>query len=141
MVFVCTTSSVNHSDIAGAVSQCKQSDFSLHFSQVNALDFLRIVRVLFIIRFLPKIHGMILQLNKVNLLYIYIFHSYILCSLLRSYQVNKTRFQETSLVIQWKESAYQCREHGFYPWSGKIQHAVEQLSPRATTNEPVHSSY
>ena len=46
MVFVCTTSSVNHSDIAGAVSQCKQSDFSLHFSQVNALDFLRIVRMI-----------------------------------------------------------------------------------------------
>ena len=27
------------------------------------------------------------------------------------------------------ESACQCRGHGFEPWSGKIPHAVEQLSP------------
>ncbi|KAJ8787545.1 hypothetical protein J1605_022860, partial [Eschrichtius robustus] len=31
------------------------------------------------------------------------------------------------------ESACQCREHGFDPWSGKIPHAAEQLSPWATT--------
>ena len=31
-----------------------------------------------------------------------------------------------------KESAYQCREHGFNPWSQKIPHAQGQLSPRAT---------
>ncbi|XP_059856802.1 cytochrome P450 2A13-like isoform X1 [Delphinus delphis] len=29
------------------------------------------------------------------------------------------------------------RGHGFEPWSGKIAHAVEQLSPCATTTEPV----
>ena len=34
------------------------------------------------------------------------------------------------------ESACQCRGHGFEPWSGKIPHAVEQLSPCATTTEP-----
>ena len=28
-----------------------------------------------------------------------------------------------------KESAYQCREHGFNPWSQKIPHAQRQLSP------------
>ena len=28
-----------------------------------------------------------------------------------------------------KESACQCRGHGFEPWSGKIPHAAEQLSP------------
>ncbi|XP_073657573.1 serologically defined colon cancer antigen 8 isoform X3 [Tursiops truncatus] len=28
------------------------------------------------------------------------------------------------------------RRHGFDPWSGKIPHAVEQLSPCATTTEP-----
>ena len=50
MAIGCTTSSVTHNDIAGAVSQCKQPDFSLNFSQVYALDSLRIVRVLFIIR-------------------------------------------------------------------------------------------
>ena len=47
MVFVCTTSGVNHSDIAGTVSQCRQSDFSLHFSQLSALDFLRIVSLIY----------------------------------------------------------------------------------------------
>ena len=34
------------------------------------------------------------------------------------------------------ESACQCREHGFEPWSGKIPHAAEQLSLWATTTEP-----
>ena len=34
------------------------------------------------------------------------------------------------------ESACQCRGHGFEPCSGKIPHAVEQLSPWATTTEP-----
>ena len=35
-----------------------------------------------------------------------------------------------------QESACQCRGHRFEPWSGKIPHAVEQLSPCATTTEP-----
>ena len=35
-----------------------------------------------------------------------------------------------------QESTCQCRGHGFEPWSGKIPHAVEQLSPCATTTEP-----
>ena len=34
------------------------------------------------------------------------------------------------------ESASQCRGHGFDPWSEKIPHAAEQLSPCATTTEP-----
>ena len=34
------------------------------------------------------------------------------------------------------ESAYQCRGHGFEPWSGRIPHATEQLGPWATTTEP-----
>ena len=29
------------------------------------------------------------------------------------------------------------RSHGFEPWSGKIPHAAEQLSPCATTTELV----
>ena len=33
------------------------------------------------------------------------------------------------------ESACQCRGHGFAPWSGRIPHAAEQLSPCATTTE------
>ena len=42
-----------------------------------------------------------------------------------------------SLVAQWLRIACQCREHGFEPWSGKIPHAVKQLSPCATTTKPV----
>ena len=38
-------------------------------------------------------------------------------------------------MAQWLGIACQCREHGFEPWSGKIPHAPEQLSPRATTDE------
>ena len=34
------------------------------------------------------------------------------------------------------ESACQCRGHGIDPWSGKIPHAAEQLSPCTTTTEP-----
>ena len=39
--------------------------------------------------------------------------------------------------LSGKESTCQCRRHGFDPWSGKIARAVEQLSPCATTAEPV----
>ena len=34
--------------------------------------------------------------------------------------------------LSGKESSCQCRRHGFYPWSGKIPHTTEQLSPCAT---------
>ena len=34
-----------------------------------------------------------------------------------------------------KESACQCRGHGFDPWSRKIPHALGQLSPCSTTTE------
>ena len=36
-----------------------------------------------------------------------------------------------------KRSTCQCRIEGFNPWSGKMPHATEQLSPGATTTEPV----
>ena len=39
------------------------------------------------------------------------------------------------------ESACRCRGHGFYPWSRKIPHASEQLSPCATTTEPTCHNY
>ena len=39
------------------------------------------------------------------------------------------------------ESACQCRTHGFKPWSRKISHAAEQLSPWATTTEPACHNY
>jgi len=39
--------------------------------------------------------------------------------------------------LSGKESNCQCRRHGFDPWSRKIPHASEQLSPCATTTECV----
>ena len=39
--------------------------------------------------------------------------------------------------LSGKESACQCRRHGFNPSSRKIPHATEQLSPCSTTTEPV----
>ena len=52
----------------------------------------------------------------------------------------KSMFIKTLLGLPWWrsgwESACQCREHGFEPWSGKIPHAVEQLGPWATITEP-----
>ena len=42
--------------------------------------------------------------------------------------------------ISGGESVCHCRRHGFSPWSGKIPHATERLSPRATTTEPVLQS-
>ena len=48
---------------------------------------------------------------------------------------------QASLVAQWLRIACQSRGHGFKPWSGKIPHAAEQLSPCATTTEPVCHNY
>ena len=45
-------------------------------------------------------------------------------------------FKKGGEVFLWwlscKESACQCRRHGFNPWSGKIPQAMEQLNPCAT---------
>ena len=49
-------------------------------------------------------------------------------------------FQEVLWWLSGKESTFQCRRHGFNPGSGKIPHAMEQLSPCATTVEPVLQS-
>ena len=39
--------------------------------------------------------------------------------------------------LSGKESTWQYRRQGFNPWSKKIPHAMEQLSPSTTTTEPV----
>ena len=39
--------------------------------------------------------------------------------------------------LSGEESAYQCRRHRFDPWSRKIPHAMEHLSSRTTTTEPM----
>ena len=48
-------------------------------------------------------------------------------------------YQKGKLGLPWWhsgwESACRCRGHGFEPWPGRIPHAVEQLSPCATTTE------
>ena len=36
---------------------------------------------------------------------------------------------------------YQCREHRFNPWSGKIPHAAEQRDPCAIATEPACCNY
>ena len=41
--------------------------------------------------------------------------------------------------LRGKESACQCRRHGFDPWSRKIPHVLEQLSPCTTTTELWHN--
>ena len=54
-------------------------------------------------------------------------------------QTTKTHFKNknrTSLVVQWLRIRLPMQGHGFEPWSGKIPHAMEQLSPCATTTEP-----
>ena len=42
------------------------------------------------------------------------------------------------LVMQWIRIHLPMQGHRFDPWSGRISHASEQLSPWATTTEPVH---
>ena len=47
----------------------------------------------------------------------------------------------TSLVAQLLRICLPMQGHGFEPWSGKIPHAAEQLSPCATTTEPACRNY
>ena len=46
----------------------------------------------------------------------------------------------TSLMAQWLRICLPAQWHGFDPWSGKIPHAMEQLSPLSTTTEPTLQS-
>ena len=54
---------------------------------------------------------------------------------------SKNVWQKLSWGLPWwlsgKESTWQCGRHRLHPWSGKIAHATEQLSPHTTTIEPV----
>ena len=60
------------------------------------------------------------------------------------FRLNKSPLYRASLVAQWqkkkKKSICQCKRYGFDPWSGKTPYAMGQLSPRATTIEPVLKS-
>ena len=46
-------------------------------------------------------------------------------------------FQGLPWWLSGKETSCRCRRHGFDPWSGKISHATQQLSPYATSIELV----
>ena len=49
------------------------------------------------------------------------------------------KYQINHSFLRWlssEESVYQCRRRGFYPGSGKIPQAVEQLSLCFTTTDP-----
>ena len=58
---------------------------------------------------------------------------------------HRTTLEISTLGLPWWcsswESACWCRGPGFEPWSGKIPHATEQLSPCATTTEPARHNY
>ena len=43
----------------------------------------------------------------------------------------------TSLVVQWLRIRLPVQGTGFDPWSGKIPHTTEKLSPCTATTEPV----
>ena len=51
--------------------------------------------------------------------------------------IQKNEVRGLSWWPSGKESTCQGRRHEFEPWSRKIPHAVEQLSPCATTTESV----
>ena len=60
-----------------------------------------------------------------------------LCLGHRKWLINISFLKDPPLGLPWwlsgKESAYQCRGHGFDPWYGTIPHALEQLSPCTAT--------
>ena len=57
----------------------------------------------------------------------------------------KWKFKNMTYRLPWwlsgKESTCQCRRHGFNPWSGKIPHAVEKLTPCITTEPTCCNSW
>ena len=70
-----------------------------------------------------------------------LLHCWWECKLMQPLWTTVWRFlKKLKIGLPWWrsgwESAYQCREHGFEPWSGKIPHAAEQLGPWATITEP-----
>ena len=61
--------------------------------------------------------------------------------LMRLIRVGGTSLAVHRECVGTQESAYQCRGHVFDPWSGKMPHAVERLSPCTTTTELVLQSH
>ena len=67
-------------------------------------------------------------------------HSDILCCFLIIFFIQNWKQMLDFLWSSGWEFACQCRAHGFDHWSGKIPHAVEQLSLCAATTERVLQS-
>ena len=68
------------------------------------------------------------------------FYSSILNQLPELQALTCSSYKQSPGLPRWlsgKESACRCRRHGFDPWSRKVPHAAEQLSPWATSTEPV----
>ena len=62
------------------------------------------------------------------------WHIYILILILpHTHKKTFKQIKGTPLVAQWLESICQCKRYGFDPWSQKIPHAADQLSPCTTT--------
>ena len=82
---------------------------------------------------------LLLRRNGVSPLVYYIHTLLWFCTSLG--QQSQLAIRKTKQGLPWrlsgKESACQCRRHGFDPWSGRIPHAAEQLSPCTTATEPV----
>ena len=58
------------------------------------------------------------------------------CYLLNVFWLYVLHLRKGFRWLSGKESACQCRGHGFYPWFGKTPHAMGQLSPCAATAQP-----
>ena len=77
--------------------------------------------------------------NKNNILKRYMHH-HVHCSIIYNSQ-DKCPLMGLPWWRSGWESTCQCRGHGFKPWSRKIPHATEQLSPCTTTTEPTCCNY
>ena len=54
----------------------------------------------------------------------------------------KNIYSGISPVAQWIRIHLLMQGHGFDPWSGKVPHATEQVTPCTTTTEPaLYSSH
>ena len=71
-----------------------------------------------------------------------LLHCWWECKLIKVLWRTELRFIKKPVVgLPWRFSGLEftrlCRGQGFCPWSGRIPHAVEQLSPGATSTDPV----
>ena len=81
-----------------------------------------------------------LHRSKIGLIRTFIIYTEGSVNIVDPYHTLCCNYKQSTGLPWWlsgKESACQCRGHGFDPWPRKIPHAAEQLSPCTTTTEPV----